>query len=303
MCARRSASNSQELGASTNHDSVARSPIFVAWSLGCSAMLYDSNKRGLLLTLLGLITFGDARPVIAERAICTALPGTAAELAATPRADENLEMLAIRLSHGIVAEDTVYQRLVRDIGAIRQLEPKVRGIRYMPSDDGQTLFIEADFDFDEKGMVESQSGRYQAWNCLNRHFGVLGTRPLGERTLLVLKGRYDMRAVADLYAGLPGVRYTEPNQTTTIGWYTNIYVTPSKGRWHYVFDGRGGGCVGGCPEKAAFYFIVTDGSAPEYVGKWAGPPGQARPVREGRVQPPKWVQLYLLEPQRRWTER
>src|SRR3954468_4104087 len=134
-------------------------------------MFYDSNKRDLLLTLLGLITFSGAWPVIAERDICTALPGTAAELAATPRADENLEMLAIRLSHGIVAEDTVYQRLVRDIGAIRRLEPKVRGIRYMPPDDGQTLFV--DFDFDEKGMAESQSGQYQAWNCFNRHFGVL----------------------------------------------------------------------------------------------------------------------------------
>src|SRR6187402_2787929 len=48
-----------------------------------------------------------------------------AVIASTPRADTNLELLALRLSSGVVAEQAIYDRVVRDVAAIREADPSL----------------------------------------------------------------------------------------------------------------------------------------------------------------------------------
>jgi hypothetical protein len=44
--------------------------------------------------------------------------------------DENLERLALRLSPGLYADKTTYDRLVRDVKTIRDRDPKLNSVTY-----------------------------------------------------------------------------------------------------------------------------------------------------------------------------
>lgn len=74
-----------------------------------------------------------------EPAVCAKLPGTAEQLAGTPRRDADLELLAISLSEGITADDHIYKRLVRDVAAIRPADPRMLAIQYAAPDTGDLL--------------------------------------------------------------------------------------------------------------------------------------------------------------------
>src|SRR6185312_12133886 len=67
-----------------------------------------------------------AQPSAPVTGPCT-MPPTAAEgVAATPRADVNLELLALSIDPGrITADEDTYQRVVADITAIRKADPSL----------------------------------------------------------------------------------------------------------------------------------------------------------------------------------
>jgi hypothetical protein len=183
---------------------------------------------------------------------------SAEELAATPRADANLELLALRHSPGIVADPAIYARVVRDVSAIRAEDPSVAGIAYFPGQDGRTLSLEVE----PATFSQMQSGAYHAWDCLNHSYVVNGLKfemfdsTHTQNALITFKGSYEIADLAAQYASLPGV------SSATYGGAgggdgPTICLTREADQWHYVFDQAGGDCPAGCTEHVYHHFSTT----------------------------------------------
>jgi hypothetical protein len=192
---------------------------------------------------------------------------TAAEIASTPRADQNLELLALRLTGGVVADQAIYDRVVRDVSAIRAQDDRVAGIGYFPRGDGKSLGLTPD----AATYAAMRAGQYRAWDCLNHTYVVTDTMfadakpPFDSNVLLTLKGIYDIQAVALQYAALLGVKAFDDGPSAGDG--PTICVTRESDLWHYVFDRAGGDCPAGCTEHTYYHFSTTGAGAVASLGE------------------------------------
>lgn len=123
--------------------------------------------KGVLVAVL-VVSTGCSSP----EKTCEDTPGTSAELAATPRPDPNLELLALTVTNTMTAREDVYQRIVADVSAIRAAEPALAHIRYWAGHDGQTLSLVVS----DATRRQIDEGRYDAWNCLNKRYGAVEIR-------------------------------------------------------------------------------------------------------------------------------
>jgi hypothetical protein len=182
---------------------------------------------------------------------------SAAEIAATPRADQNLELLALRLTGGIIADQSIYDRVVRDVGAIRELDDRVAGIQYFAQGDGKSIALTPD----AATYAAMRAGQYRAWDCLNQTYVVTSTLftdakpPFEADVALTLKGIYDIETVVTQYGALAGVKAS--NNGSGGGDGPTICVTRESDLWHYVFDQAGGDCPAGCTEHTYYHFSTT----------------------------------------------
>ncbi len=168
--------------------------------------------------------------------------GTAEEIAATPRADENTELLALAMGDGVTADQAVYDRLVRDLAAIRSEYPAVADVRFFASYDARTLDLVAQ---DEATAVEIRHGDYHEWDCLNDWYQLQTMKlptgvPLGSRVVLVLKGLYDLETVAADYAALAGIASAVPEYVAVpvggAGTFPSICASIDGSTYRYFFD-------------------------------------------------------------------
>lgn len=178
----------------------------------------------------------------------------------TPRADENLELLALSVSGTAVARQEIYDRVVRDVSAIRAWKPDVQGIAYRPRDDGKSLVLGVD----AATATSIEAGSYHAWDALNagwRFVEEKAVSQLSDSSIIVLRfsGIYDMARVAQQYASLGGVRYAEPD--FYVGNGPTICVTIEGSAYRYVFDRADGDCPSGCYIHHEFGF-TTDAAGP-----------------------------------------
>jgi hypothetical protein len=222
---------------------------------------------------------GATEPVGAPGDCLTGLV-TATELASTPRADTNLELLALKLSEGrVVADQTVYDRLVRDVGAIRAQRPDLATISYFPSSDGKTIPLTVDVDTAER----MKSGSYAPWECLNALFGAvmpfeyirIGNAD-DEFVIVKLKGLYAMDILAPEYGRLPGVISADKSSSGGDG--PTICVTPGADTWHYVTDAASGDCPAGCIDHAYSHFTTNTVGAVMQLEEWSSTGGGAAPA-------------------------
>ncbi len=216
-------------------------------------------------------------------ASCEGLPGTDEELALTPRMDIEAEVLALLVAGTFTADTPTYERIRRDLASIRSRVPllqDVRGRRYTSS---ITLVVEpTTFD-------SMKAGTYTAWDCLHARYG-WNARGMSEPTSFPLgivsgdlTGRYDMRAIVDLYADLPGV--TDAGLDGFIDGPSVCADRDPDGTYHYVFDDASGDCPSGCMDHHRYYFVsdaagqITkkgehsrgdDTSVPDWVTRFAG---------------------------------
>lgn len=203
--------------------------------------------------------------------------GTEAEIAATPRAEPNLELLALSLSDGLTADQAIYERVVRDVGAIREGHPDVADIAYFPPHDGKGLLLTTT----SEAADRIEAGDYVAeWDCLNEHYEMQSVmvEPLGMSdafVLLQLDGLYDLTILAPDYAGLPGVDGAGPNLAGGDG--PTICAEIDGETYHYVFDDAGGDCPAGCTTHDYTYFTVAADGTIERVGSWSNDSAEARP--------------------------
>ena len=187
----------------------------------------------------------------------------AQELAATPRADTNVELLALRFSNGVVADQAIYDRLSRDLTLITDQDSSVSDIHYFPPSDGKGLLLQTD----SQTASEMQAGTYTAWNCLNDAYGLqntiisVGSVPFVE---LELEGIYDIERVAKQYAALPGIKSASSNIGGGDG--PTICVVRKDDAWHYVFDRASGDCLAGCYEHEYTHFTVSTNGTVSALG-------------------------------------
>ena len=190
-------------------------------------------------------------------ATCSDLPG-AALIAATPRENTNLEQLALKFSDTPIADQSVYARVVRDVGAIQAANPTLADITYFARDDGKTLLVSTD----AATLTSMQSGSYHAWDCLNSAYGSMaftfnpGSSPSVEITL---KGIYQLTKLGQDYVRLPGIASAGPS--TGGGDGSTICVTREQDTWHYVFDRASGDCIAGCTNHEYHHFTTTAAGA------------------------------------------
>jgi hypothetical protein len=197
-----------------------------------------------------------------------------AELAATPREDENLELLALKLSPGkIIANQATYDRVIRDVGTIRAQQPELRGIGFFPAGDGRTLTLGVT----AEALAEMKRGDYGAWDCLNATYQP--KEPFTYSTASVtleLRGIYAIALLAVDYERLPGVVFAKPGVGGGDG--PTICVTPTPDTWHYIFDAASGDCPGGCIDHSYSYFTTEPRGDVKAVGTWASQAGTPAPA-------------------------
>jgi hypothetical protein len=184
--------------------------------------------------------------------VCPLPLGSADELARTPRADTNLELLALTLDVGqLTATQATYERVVADIGALRALAPSLASVSFWPPHDGHTLLLT----FGSEATEALSQGTYTAWDCLldayRAEIGpVVDIFPTYAPTLY-LDGIFDMPRLAELFAQLPDVS-VEINAT---GERRTLCATRSAEHHEYVVDRTNGRCdaTGACSGSARHF--------------------------------------------------
>lgn len=216
----------------------------------------------------------DATP--SERGSCIACPtapNSCQEIATTPRSDVNLELLAGRLSTGIIADQQTYDRLVLDMAAIRNLKPEIAHVKHHLVHDGKTLL----FSVDVPTLELMRAGQYTPWACLNAAYHVERveativsslppSNPHHEVTL-TLKGIYALDRLAAEYQRVLSIGTVGPGGAAH-GDGPTICVTRRDPVWHYVISDARGDCPAGCYATTAYYFTTTPGTPPNSQGRW-----------------------------------
>lgn len=193
--------------------------------------------------------------------------GSFAELQATPRADLNLEALALAMGGGLTAPQDIYERLVADVASIRRQRPELAGIAFPAKYDPQVLLVT--FPLDVAATVAD--GTYHSWDCLNRWYGVESVEgPLeGITSVLHFDKVLDVpRLVAD-YAALPGVQTVEVEYNVSVfpvprDRLSSLCAMAQGSRYHYFLRQEG------VPTGPTYYFHSDSGGAPLYAGSTAG---------------------------------
>jgi hypothetical protein len=207
--------------------------------------------------------------------------GTAAEVAATPRADTNLELLALHLDAGkVAATQETYDRVVADVAAIRRLAPELADIGYFPPHDGKQLGLVPN-DLTARSI---EAGDYSAWDCLNDFYGVESLEVIPNifgpsLVLITLKGIYDLDRVAEAYRMLPGIEDADPNFGG--GDSSTICALRDATRIEYVVDRAGGDCPAGCTTHDAQLFASDAAGSVEAGASWD---------TESGAPPPEWFE-------------
>ncbi|MEW5855256.1 MAG: hypothetical protein AB2A00_41145 [Myxococcota bacterium] len=205
-----------------------------------------------------------------------------ADVDSTPRADTNLELLALALEPDrITADQGTYDRLVHDVYAIRAANPDVAGIPFRTWYDGRSLSMEVT-------SVTAQSmdaGDYHAWDCLNDYYrlqSMFRETSYGEWVSLQLQGIYNTLKIAELYAQLPGALRVYASGGDVMGDGPTICVGRMGGEYHYVFDNRGGDCPSGCTSTVAYHFVTTEDGTITADGVWDSGSGTMAPEWRGQ---------------------
>ena len=195
------------------------------------------------------------------------------ELALTPRDDTNLEHMAIAATRRVVAGQEQYERIVRDVGAIRAMRPDLAAIDFL-TDYAHEIIVRAD----EGTIARMLAGEYDPWDCLNERFRLkdLAFGPsTPDRVDLVFEGTYHTPTLAERYARLPGVQSATAG--LRVGDGSTLCVTPGDDNWHYVVDQGTGDCVAGCTDHDYSYFISKADGTIVPSGTWAERSTDPRP--------------------------
>jgi hypothetical protein len=223
---------------------------------------------------------GSAAKPTAITGPCPTPLGAAGEIAATPRDDAKLELLALRLDRDrVVARQDTYERVVADVRAIRALDPTLSNFEPLARDDGKGLSLR----MSDLAFKAVEAKQYSAWDCLNDFYGVTQLEPADYRPLdlryvnIMLKGTYNLSVLKDVYAKLPGVLSVDPSGSSAAG-RNIICARREAATTEYIFDRGAGDCLSGCTEHHAQRFTSTAPGIVEAQETWVSSPTQPAPL-------------------------
>lgn len=205
---------------------------------------------------------------------CPAALVSPSELATTPRADRELELLAIAKGPpSLVADQVIYDRLVRDVRLIKAERPSLANITFWPPhQDGKRLFVK----FPLSVVDQIEKGEYHAWDCLNASYGLERIETFKaisrEFVAITLKGLYNMDILASEYAKLPEV--ISVGTTTLGGDGPTICVSLGTDTWQYAFDEASGDCPLGCIDHHYWLFSTSAAGTAMFEGDWTPTMGE-----------------------------
>jgi hypothetical protein len=208
---------------------------------------------------------------------CPTPLGSTEELSATPRADENLELLALSLEpERITASQSTYDRVVSDVAAIRALTPALADIGYRSGYAGMSLYIQVS----SIGAQSIAAGDYTAWDCLNDAYRA-GAPRLSDLSgthaaHLELGGVFNLALVAELYAELPEVILSEPSYGAGDG--STLCAVRDGEQYQYAVDRAGGDCPSGCTEHEVHGFASNAAGQVSTLGVWSSLSGDPAPA-------------------------
>lgn len=186
-------------------------------------------------------------------------------LAATPRADEEAELVALGLADRLVASTPDYERVKADLAAIRAARPELAEATHAHWDDAQSLIVvlaPAAFERVKSGA------KFPAWDCANRAYGLVHSAvdEEGGYAFLQFKGRYKLSVLARVYGKIRGVTSVAPNSMMGAG--TRVCARKAGATFHYLFAVGSGDCPAGCMHWDHTYVYTTAPAKPVHVATW-----------------------------------
>lgn len=193
---------------------------------------------------------------------------TRAELAASPRGDRELEALAAALGGTVAGEPALYERLVRDLGAIRAADPSLAHVTYRTGHDGRTLMLEPDADARERILA----GRDPLFEALRAKLHPTAVSTAWSWVTVTFDRVYDLARLRDYYRRIRGVNDVGLNVMTGDGPTICVDREPTgEGRatasaWTYFMLDAGGDCPAGCTTLRVVVFRTQRAGVVERLG-------------------------------------
>lgn len=186
---------------------------------------------------------------------------TPAELASTPRADQDAEILALEAGTTLVASPAIYERVTRDLAALRAAYPDLASEPPCPTwQDRAVLHVH----FDAEGYALMKAGSYDAWSCLNAIYGgdPGGPQWIDQSAFVALPDRrlrYDLLAAE--YETLPHVTDVLTDSSTGDPG-RDACLSIDGTTYSYIFDrGTGPNCDAVClHHRYAGFTTAADGT-------------------------------------------
>lgn len=176
---------------------------------------------------------GDGDVDLADLAALMPLMGQAYFDYGPHRDNLEAEMLAMALRQTLRADESDYQRILRDLALIRAEYPKLQNV----IDDTDWVPKELIL----KLVAGQPTAGYQA---LNRFYQVVQERVYTWGIVLTFCDNLNAEVLASKYAALPEVQWASPNYLYGIENY--IIVTDRGDRWDYWIDDGFWDCFDGC---------------------------------------------------------
>jgi hypothetical protein len=186
------------------------------------------------------------RPKAPIEGPCPSLVGDAGEMALSPRADDNLEALALSLEPTrVIASQATYDRVVADMAALRALAPELASIQFTPP-----YQHSLDVVFGDVARQSLASEQYSAWNCLNDFYAPMTVAPVPDAPTeglvrVQFERTFNGEVLAELYRQLPGVTAGEPSYDDGLG--TALAARRNGDTFEYFVRTSDASCATTCP--------------------------------------------------------
>lgn len=216
---------------------------------------------------------GPAFPPIQDTAAFTtcSLPpscgqGTPAQIAATPREDEDAEQIALLLGGELTAPQDLYERVRDDLVALRSAHPdQLATVPVVPRHDARTLLLRVP----PEVAAAISAGTYHEWDCLNGWYRA-GSAGLLTSWLAQVRfeGLLDTERIAAEYARLPGIdsAFVDPF-IRGLPWEPYLCALGRGEQIHYFADVAGG----------ILHFTSLPGEAPQSAGSYTSGASEPKP--------------------------
>lgn len=208
---------------------------------------------------------------------CAAYPLQAApaEIAKTPRTNEDAEVLAIETAGTLVAPEALYQSVATELAAAIALDYTVFVIHPRTSVFSKNPLR---LGFDAVGSQLVLSGAYDEWDCPNQAYG--GTPSIlsqGEFVDLSFGAkRYHAKLLEQEYGTLSHVTSSHQDTYTTDG--PDVCLEIQAEQHFYIFDQASGDCESGCMDHRYFGFQASPGSGVTALGIFEPKTGSPEPA-------------------------